>query len=244
MTSESRKKLLALTSAFETGTMPPHCYSIASGNFDGQGISFGALQYNLGQGTLQPIISSVYKSDPRGFAKAFSGGKDQTITELLQKPRSAQVAWAASITSGRKLIPGWAEAFKRFGQLPACQNAQVQGALPYFTRAEEYCRQYRLRSERAYALMFDIAVQNGSIKRSVAQQINNQLSYIDSISDPKTREWELMKYVANTVAEASNSRWVEDVRKRKLCIANGVGVVHGRKYNLERDFNITMTPVF
>jgi len=59
----------------------------------------------------------------------------------------------------------------------------------------------------------------------------------------KGREWEIMKAVANAVAEASNPRWVEDVRKRKLCIANGTGTVHGRTYNLARDFDITMAIV-
>jgi len=243
MISQTRKKLLALTSAFETSTMPPHCYSAVSGNFDGQGISFGALQYNLGQGTLQPIIQSVYKSDPDGFIKAFGAGKAKILLNILQKPRSQQITWAASITAGRKLVPEWTEAFRSFGQLSACQDAQVQASLPYYARAEGYCRQYGLRSERAYALMFDIAVQNGSIKPSVAKIIATKMGVFNAISDQKGREWEIMKAVANAVAEASNPRWVEDVRKRKLCIANGTGTVHGRTYNLARDFDITMAIV-
>ena len=47
-----------------------------------------------------------------------------------------------------------------------------------------------------------------------------------------------MRIVANRRAEAANPAWVEDVRARKLCIANGYGVVHGIPYDLEGQFGI------
>lgn len=42
-------------------------------------------------------------------------------------------------------------------------------------------------------------------------------------------------------AETANRAWVEDVRTRKLCIANG-GVVHGIPYDLEGQFGISLAP--
>ena len=33
-----------------------------TGNFDGQGVSFGALQWNFGQGTLQPLLQEMFNS--------------------------------------------------------------------------------------------------------------------------------------------------------------------------------------
>ncbi len=48
-------RCLALTGSFETGTGIPDCFCGISGDFDGQGISFGVLQWNFGQGTLQPL---------------------------------------------------------------------------------------------------------------------------------------------------------------------------------------------
>src|SRR5262245_26636481 len=47
---------LALSGAFETDAGPPECFAGLSGDFDDQGISFGVCQWNLGQGSLQPML--------------------------------------------------------------------------------------------------------------------------------------------------------------------------------------------
>ena len=49
-----------------------------------------------------------------------------------------------------------------------------------------------------------------------------------------------MRIVANRRADAAKPEWVEDVRARKLCCANGVGVVHGIEYDLENQFGISL----
>ena len=48
-----------------------------------------------------------------------------------------------------------------------------------------------------------------------------------------TPEIERRRKLANAVADSANPRWVEDVRERKLSLANGRGTVHGRAYALE-----------
>ena len=48
--------------------------------------------------------------------------------------------------------------------------------------------------------------------------------------------------VANRRAQASNPRWIEDVRKRKLAIAQGEGHVHGNFYHLADQFGIRLEP--
>jgi peptidoglycan hydrolase-like protein with peptidoglycan-binding domain len=40
------ERCLALTGSFETGRMAPDCFSAVTGDFDGQGVSFGVLQSN------------------------------------------------------------------------------------------------------------------------------------------------------------------------------------------------------
>jgi len=52
-----------------------------------------------------------------------------------------------------------------------------------------------------------------------------------------------MQIIANRRAEAADSRWIEDVRARKLTIANGVGVVHGVSIDLANQFGITLAPL-
>lgn len=51
-----------------------------------------------------------------------------------------------------------------------------------------------------------------------------------------------MRIVANRRADAASARWVEDVRRRKLTIANGAGMVHGRRYDLADDYGIGLAP--
>jgi hypothetical protein len=47
--------------------------------------------------------------------------------------------------------------------------------------------------------------------------------------------------MARAVASAANPRWYDDVLARKLCVAVGQGVVHGRAYNLMADFGVDYT---
>ena len=49
-----------------------------------------------------------------------------------------------------------------------------------------------------------------------------------------------LESIANRRAEAANPRWIDDVRRRKLCIARGGGVVHNITYDLEQQFGIRL----
>src|SRR5262245_35357675 len=50
----AEEKALRITTTFETGR-PLNPAGLA-GNFDGQGLSFGMLQWNIGTGSLQPLL--------------------------------------------------------------------------------------------------------------------------------------------------------------------------------------------
>jgi hypothetical protein len=95
-------------------------------------------------------------------------------------------------------------------------------------------------SERAEALLFDIRVQNGSIQSYVKAQILRDFEELDQELSKNDKEIAKLRIIANRRAEASNPRWVEDVRRRKLCIANGEGVVHGNLYHLESQYGIRL----
>lgn len=73
----------------------------------------------------------------------------------------------------------------------------------------------------------DIAVQNGGIDSKEESRIKRRLSSISPTGEENVRV-----IIANVVAENSNPRWIEDVRRRKLTIATGEGVVHGSKYQV------------
>lgn len=54
-------RCLALTGAFETDSGFPDCFAGLSGDFDGQGISFGTCQWNFGQDSLQPLLRDMIR---------------------------------------------------------------------------------------------------------------------------------------------------------------------------------------
>jgi hypothetical protein len=49
-----------------------------------------------------------------------------------------------------------------------------------------------------------------------------------------------LKIVAQRRSEASNPQWRADVLSRKLAIATGVGTVHSKFYDLEKQFGIRL----
>lgn len=58
------ERCLALSGAFETTSGFPECFAGLTGDFDGEDISFGVLQWNIGQGTLQPMFSQMLQNHP------------------------------------------------------------------------------------------------------------------------------------------------------------------------------------
>ena len=243
------QRCLEMTASFETSRKPPGCYGVVSGNFDGQGISVGALQWNLGTGTLMALLRPVVTDYLGEMKKVMDPVKAQVLADLLTLDRDQQLAWADTIQSARHSVNlPWRAAFQALGEMPAFQDSQVRLANHRFRWAARHCTSWRLKSQRAVALFFDIRVQNGSIGSSTQQRIRHTLEFGDlATMGPHYEqlvglEPEVMKMgvIAHMRAEAANPRWVEDVRKRKLAIALGEGVVHGRAIHLERDFAITM----
>lgn len=235
------RRCLALTGAFETGTGVPDCFCGLSGDFDGQGISFGVLQWNFGQGSLQPLLQEMVKQHA-DVAKGVFGDHYDALEEALKASDDDLMNFARSVQHPVKhtVYEPWRGYAKALGRTPEFQQIQVKHANGAFQRALAMCREYDVWSERAVALMFDIVTQNGSIKPVVRAQILADIKTLPGTLSEQEREVRKLEIVANRRAEAANSRWVDDVRRRKLCIARGEGVVHGIHYNLEDQFGIRL----
>jgi hypothetical protein len=91
--------------------------------------------------------------------------------------------------------------------------------------------------------MFDIAVQNGSISKAVRAQIMADYAALDPAQDPAALEVARMVIIAQRRAQACKPASIEDVRRRKLTIANGTGTVHGKVYDLAVEYALTLAPV-
>ena len=200
-------RCMALTGSFETDNSFPDCFAGPSGDFDGQGISFGVLQWNLGQGSLQPLLRKIIKAEPEMVESIFAQNYEE-LNSVLAASKSEQMNWARSIQNLKHILnEPWKGHFKTLGRHPLCQDIQVESATRFFNSASALCRDFGLLSSRAAALMFDIKVQNGSISKLVK-------------------------------ASAAKDEWVEDVRSRKLTIANGQGTVHGNFYDLKEQYGL------
>lgn len=224
-------RCLALTGTFETNAPIPECFAGLSGDFDNQGISFGALQWNLGQGSLQPLLEEMDRAHPEVLKESFDEHYP-VLRAMLKAERQEQLEWARSIQDPRRfvLFEPWRGLFKTLGRREEFQNIQVKYADRLYRSALALCKTYRVRSERAVALMFDIIVQNGGISKLLKAQIEQDFTRLERSENWEEQEVARLRIIAHRRAEAAKPRWIEDVRVRKLTIANGEGTVHGRYY--------------
>jgi hypothetical protein len=237
-------RCLALTGSFETGAGIPDCFAGVSGDFDGQGISFGVLQWNFGQGSLQPLLKRMLTEHPERSRAIFHDRFD-IILSILNGKKADLMAFARSIQHPTRhfLYEPWRGMFKSLGRTDEFQGIELNAANSICRAARQFCADYGLWSERAVALMFDIKVQNGSINSTVKGQILADFRSLSSNVGEEESEVERLRIVANRRADAAKARWREDVRARKLCIAIGKGTVHGIPFDLEEQFGIGLRRV-
>jgi peptidoglycan hydrolase-like protein with peptidoglycan-binding domain len=226
-----RDRALGLTADFEG-----HGFSLAQGNFDGAGITWGIIGFTLKHGELGKIVLEIERRRPDLVRLAFHDLTEKLL-EVVQSPLAKQLAFAdsVSIPPGKtKLAEPWLSSFRRFGEMEEVQAEQLKLVeQDFFLPAVETARRNDLRSELGLALAFDIHVQNGGIKQTAADQIRRQL--------PVSSEAELRRIIGNAVADNA-SQFRDDVRERKLAIASGQGTVHGSAYVL-RDWGLDELPV-
>ena len=237
------ERCLALSGAFETSTGFPDCFCGLTGDFDGMGMSYGVIQWNIGQGTLQPLFSDMISAHEDVMANIFHDNLDP-LKNLLSSPTEAQLEWARSIQDPIRhaIFEPWKGLFLALGRTQEFQDIQLAHAQIKQQLASALCQRFGVTTERAFALMFDICVQNGSIASDTDAQIRTDFAAIPADADPTEAEVARLQSIANRRAEAAKPAFVEDVRTRKLTIANGVGTVHGVPYNLEQQFGIRLQP--
>jgi hypothetical protein len=233
-------RCLALTGSFETGAHPPDCFCGITGDFDGMGISFGALQWNLGQKTLQPLLADAVRQHEDICRSIFHEHLDTMMT-LGGESLEEQLRFARSIqTPSFQVIEPWRGMLKALGYTPEFQAIQTARAAELSARALGLCGDFGLTSRRAAALMFDALTQNGGVRPLVKSQILADFTQLSATGEDL--EVARMRIIANRVAASARAQYVDDVRVRKLTIAEGRGIVHGIPYDLDNVFGLTLAP--
>jgi hypothetical protein len=179
------------------------------------------------------VLTSVFGDGFDGFGKMLA----------LQKAEQLQWCHAIQDGSGRAVAEPWKSRFFALGQTPEFQAIQLAQAEDFHKEAIAMCERFGVVTERALALMFDIRVQNGAIASAEEAKIRADFAAIPANADPMEAEVLRLRSIANRRAEAANPAFREDVRRRKLTIANGAGTVHGVAYDLETQFGIRLLPM-
>lgn len=222
------EKCYAITGAFEGSGG----FSNMTGSFDGMGISLGILQWNFGQGTLQPLLRAFYANGPQTFVKCCTvNGVDYSPVLLAasKMDTAKAVGWAKTIQHNNVINPIWRMIFKSLGDNEVFQHVQMQfGEKGPMAIAKRDMEKFGVKTERALALFFDIAVQNGGVR----------LKHELLVDKTKTGN-ELLESIARAVAACAREEYSSDVLSRKMCIVKGFGKVHGVNYNLFEKYGLT-----
>lgn len=158
------KTALSITGDFETAGNP---WAAITGDFDQMGISCGVLQWNIGQGSLQPLVKSVGKAAVLKYmpkhGEDFWDACNNTIEFALIVVRSWQ-------TQG-VIKPEYKTEFEKLFGSPEMIEKQIDKASEVgeqaYQLAKKWAKEERAASEptvREIVWFFDLVTQNGGTK--------------------------------------------------------------------------------
>jgi hypothetical protein len=252
-----------------------------AGNFDGQGISLGLNQQNLGQGTLQPILIAMIDTHATLATDLFSPTHLKTMTAMLnawsertltqtnslkasaspelfpdldalspldigfepsvsiQAARNADsVAWAVATVFqfDRTFKPEWKNSLQAFASTAPYRSLQIEASTEMFERAVEYFFRLNLREIRSLLLMYDFVVQNGGFSSEHLAELKKF-----DFGNPKASESARLFKLLEIRLLSVRPEFRIDVDSRKRAIISGVGRVHGRTRDLQKEYCYSST---
>ncbi|WNS40890.1 hypothetical protein [Paenibacillus sp. MMS20-IR301] len=236
ITNTVRDRLLTHTGFFEGDKG----YSTVTGNFDNQGISFGIIQFNFGQGSLAPLLKEYITNNEAEFNSVFGASKAATLKNVvLNKTKAEQIAWGGSISSGGQVVTEWKGLFENMGAKSANQALQKTHAQSYIDRALSYATKFGIISTQGLAFLFDHAVQSWSFQNEssiVAEIAANERLWLQTGETGRYPDNQRLYSVLKGVTGS-------DPIARRTAIRNGSGTVHGKSYNIS-NFNLSYSANF
>lgn len=249
---------LTVTGHFEDSQDP---LGGVSGDFDGMGISLGVLQWNIGSGSLQPLIKGM--------------GRAAVVASMPLHGAELWNACNTTIPDGLSIVRGWQSGghlpaaivgeLKALLHSPAGINQQIAAATDVAQRAFNRGGQWlgREPTKAEFCWFFDVFTQNGGMKDVTLQLVQNFIATAGTdAADDSVCDWlaarttadngfrdsrknavlwrnnvsaeRLTLFVASYLrAQRSLLQWRADTLNRKGTIALGFGWVHGEQHNLK-----------
>lgn len=246
----AEQKAVEITSLFETGKRGGF-YGL-SGNFDGQGLSFGLVNWTMGTGSLQPLLRDFARENPARWAQVFGADASRFLELIARKDKASQKRQhrfaidemnTRSVNArGRRVWTvrqPWVGYFRRLSEDAAFQQIQVRYVRDLLVAADGYCRQFKLTSERALCFMFDAVSSHGKwwLKKKFDGVEKRRVLVEQALQALAARygagripEADVLLAIADALATTSAQRWAEKVRTRKRWFVTGE---HPRKRELQ-----------
>ena len=219
---------LQVVADYETRGDP---YRQVTGNFDGAGLSFGVIQFNLGSGTLQALFRRFRDADAAALAACFpSSGAYETLWRALDGPRRAAVRWGDGLSSGEskhRVVAPWSAAFGAVGGVAAFRDVQIAYAYEKYGQLmltgvaflEGLSGAYRgeeggiaIRNHRCLTALFDMCIQQGGHGRA-ADEIRRRVH-----AERPADETALVHIAVEERALKATPAWRADCLSRRLGI--------------------------
>jgi hypothetical protein len=238
--SPAERIAVEITSTLETGKRGGF-YGL-SGNFDGQGLSFGLVNWTIGTGSLQPLLREFAAEHPARWAAIFGPDAESFRLLMSRKGKLAEKEQhrfaveqmnTVSIVGKRKkweIKEPWVGYFRLLSEDPAFQGIQIRHVRVLLKRAGEYCRQFGLKSEMSFAFMFDAVSSHGPSwltrmirgKRRRQILVGERLKALDGqYGVGRVPEREILLAIADVLGATSAPRWADLVRRRKRWFVTG-----------------------
>ena len=221
------ERCLQVVASFE-GTQ----FTLIEGNFDGAGLTWGIIGFTLINGEISSLLGEINSRFPDLLSQAF-GQETAVLMQNLGPNASAdqRMAFARSISGPPpkfRVAEPWRSGFADLGNQREVQRLQIERArAQYWTNlALRDAHDLGLAEELDLMLMFDIAVQDGGMRskgrlEAARAQLHDGMSGLDR-----------RRIIAQIVVDTIDSQFKNDVRERKMCIADGTGTVHGSSFDL------------
>ncbi|OOV89144.1 hypothetical protein MF4836_34355, partial [Pseudomonas sp. MF4836] len=202
-------------------------YHALADDFDGQGTSFGLIQWNFGQGTLGPVLLRMYQTDSNKFSNCFPDGTNYTRLRnaIVNRDRNTQLDWVRKLLQENRI--GWRKLFNSIGSIKKFQEIQIQEAAKYHEnvrRCIDFMRGVRPELMReinalTYVALYDLCVQqNGLLKGNTTSRIEERTAS----EDPRD-QISFLRICVEERAGTASALWAADALSRRMGIVEGKG---------------------
>lgn len=169
---EAVQVALEITSSFEGN----HGWSEVVGDFDGQGITCGALGFAWAAGIHQKIVLKSEESAP-GIAKKLMPLWGEKYLAWCAEPPKSSLKKIQELSTRGKLNPEIAGELRQlWGSQPMIQAQILAAKTVYLRQATKDMERWGCKSLRGLCFFFDNAIQSGSIGHVPSELKGNELA--------------------------------------------------------------------